>query len=147
MRRPGLRDGAFTPIDYPGAMGTFPTMVINLGLVVGAYVDSNSHYHGFLLKNGNFTTVDYPGSTFTWFTGVNPRGEMVGFYMDATGQHGLEYNLKTGTFASFDVPVPGASSTEINGIDSQGDLVGRYIGSDGITHAWFMQAPSPKPNR
>lgn len=128
--------GVFTPINYPGAVGTFPTMLITPEMVVGAFYDG-SNYHGFYYYNGAFVKVDHPGAYFTWFSGVNPEGEMTGYYQDGTGQHGLLYSITTGAMVSVDVPVPGSYSSEVNGIDPQGDIVGRYIGSDGNTHGYF----------
>lgn len=131
--------GVFTPINYPGAVGTMPTMLITPSLVVGAFYDG-SNYHGFYYYDGVFTKVDHPGATFTWFTGLNPAGEVIGFYQDGTGQHGLMYSISTGTMVSVDVPVVGSYSTEVNGIDPQGDIVGRYVSSDGNTHGYFWSA-------
>ena len=131
--------GAFTPINFPGAVGTMPTMLITPSLVVGAYYDG-SNYHGFYFYNGVFTSVDHPSASFTWFTGLNPAGEVVGFYTDGTGQHGLMYSINTGAMVSVDVPIAGSSSSEVNGIDPQGDIVGRYVSSDGHTHGYFWSA-------
>ena len=131
--------GVFTPINFPGAVGTMPTMLITPSLVVGAFWDG-SNYHGFYYYNGAFTQIDHPGAFFTWFSGVNPAGEMAGYYQDGTGQHGLLYSISTGTMVSVDVPVAGSSSPEVNGIDPQGDIVGRYVGSDGNTHGYFWSA-------
>src|SRR5215471_5941925 len=50
-----FRQGQFTFIDFPGASGTFPNMVLNPKRVVGAYLDTNSTLHGFLLYNGEFS--------------------------------------------------------------------------------------------
>lgn len=131
--------GVFTPINYPGAVGTMPTMVITPSFVVGAYWDGST-YHGFYYYNGVFTPVNYPGAGVTWFSGVNPGGEMAGYYIDVTGQHGVLYSIFTGTFVSIDVPVSGSSNSEVNGIDPQGDIVGRYVSSDGHTHGYFWGA-------
>lgn len=131
--------GVFTPINYPGAVGTMPTMLITPSLVVGAFWDG-SNYHGFYYYNGAFQKVDHPGAYFTWFSGVNPEGEMAGYYQDGTGQHGLLYSISTAAMVQVDVPVVGSSDSEVNGIDPQGDIVGRYVSSDGNTHGYFWSA-------
>jgi uncharacterized membrane protein len=131
-------NNAFTFIDVPGAMGTFPTMALDPTRIVGTYVDSNNQFHGFSLANGNLTTVDVPNATFTWITGINPEGDLVGFYFDQSGnQQG--FVQRDGSFITVAVPVPGASSSEGNGIDAQGDIVGRYNSADGRTHGFFLR--------
>jgi hypothetical protein len=49
-----LQHDQFTFIDFPGALGTFPTMALDPRRIVGAYFDTNSTLHGFLLRNGEF---------------------------------------------------------------------------------------------
>jgi YVTN family beta-propeller protein len=133
-----FNNNGFTLIDAPGATGTFPTMALDPTRIVGAYVDSGNHIHGFSLANGKFTTVDVPNSTFTWITGINPEGDFVGFYFDQGGnQHG--FVERDGSFMTVEVPVPGAYSSEGNGIDPQSDVVGRYNSADGKTHGFFLR--------
>ncbi|HEY2548605.1 MAG TPA: hypothetical protein VGI46_21200 [Candidatus Acidoferrum sp.] len=128
--------GAFTLVDFPGAMGTYPTMLIDSGRIVGAYLGSDSVTHGFMLSNGTFSTIDFPDSTFTWITGINPEGDVVGFYNSKDGnQHG--FVLSDEVFISIDIP--GATFTVGNGIDPQGDVVGRYGTPDGNTHGYFLR--------
>jgi hypothetical protein len=129
----------FTLIDVPGAVGTFPTMVINPTRIVGSFFGSDSTYHGFALSNGQFRTIDVPDSTLTWITGVSPEGDMVGFYNSQNGNlHG--FVLREDRFISIDLT--GAISTEGNGINLQGDVVGRYITPDGNTHGYFLRCAS-----
>ena len=131
-------NNAFTFIDVPGAMGTFPTMALDPARIVGAYVDTSNHFHGFSLANGKFTSVDVPNSTFTWITGINPEGDLVGFYFDQGGsQHG--FVQREGFFITVEIPVAGTNSAEGNGIDPQSDVVGRYNSADGKTHGFFLR--------
>jgi YVTN family beta-propeller protein len=131
-------NNAFTLIDVPGAMGTFPTMALDPTRIVGTYVDGSNQFHGFSFANGMFTTVDVPNATFTWITGINPEGDLVGFYFDQSGnQHG--FVQRDGSFITVEVPVPGANSSEGNGIDAQSDIVGRYNSADGKTHGFFLR--------
>ena len=128
--------GNFTLVDVPGAVGTFPTMVLDGGQIVGTYFGGDSVFHGFVLSGGEFKTIDVPDSTFTWITGMNPEGDLVGFYNDQNGnQHG--FVLSDGKFISIDVPA--ATSSEGNGIDPEGDVVGRYVTADGRTHGYFLK--------
>src|SRR5437016_2124647 len=128
--------GNFTLVDVPGAVGTFPTMVLDGGQIVGTYFGGDSVFHGFVLSGGEFKTIDVPDSTFTWITGMNPEGDLVGFYNDQNGnQHG--FVLSDGRLISIDVPA--ATSSEGNGIDPEGDVVGRYVTADGRTHGYFLK--------
>ena len=128
--------GSLTLVDFPGAAGTFPTMVLDGSRIVGTYFGSDSVFHGFLLSGGNFQTIDVPDSTFTWITGMNPEGDLVGFYNDQNGnQHG--FVLSDGKFIPIDVPR--AISSEGNGIDPEGNVVGRYVTADGKTHGYSLK--------
>jgi hypothetical protein len=128
--------GIFSLIDVPGAAGTFPTMVLDSGEIVGAYIDTTGVFHGFRQSGGVFTTIDFPDSTFTWITGINPEGDIVGFYNSKDGnQHGLI--LAEGMFISIDIP--SGTSSEANGVDPRGDVVGRYVTPDGNTHGYYLR--------
>ena len=112
-----FRRGEFTLIDFPGAMGTFPTMIIDSR----RNADTNLVVHGFFFDHGSFRTIDFPESTLTWITGVNPQGDIVGFYNSQDGkQHGFVFG--NGGFTSIDIP--GAIATEANGINARGNVVG-----------------------
>jgi probable HAF family extracellular repeat protein len=54
------RNGAFTTIDVPGAMLTFPLGINDRGHVVGMYRDANQVGHGFLYRDGAITMIDHP---------------------------------------------------------------------------------------
>lgn len=58
-----LRDGNFTPMEFPGAIGTIPAMTA-AQRVVGGYCDSSETAHGFLLADGVYDKIDCPGATF-----------------------------------------------------------------------------------
>jgi uncharacterized membrane protein len=125
----------FTLFDFPGAMGTFPTAIIDNGNIVGAYLTTDNAVHGFLLSNGTFSTIHFPNSTFDWVNDVNLRGEIVGFYNDQDGvQHGFVQSK--GAFKSIDPP--GSITTSALGINPQGDVVGQYVTPDGNTHGWSL---------
>jgi uncharacterized membrane protein len=114
-------------IDFPGARDTFAYGVSSNGDIVGAYTDSSSQSHGYLLHAGAFTTIDYPGAAFTVAWGMNSYGDIVGYYLppgstclkDARG-----FLRHDGAFTSIDVP--GAARTQALGINAQGDIVGFY---------------------
>jgi hypothetical protein len=42
----------------PGAVQTFTTGVNNAGVTVGAYIDKNNVYHGYILNSKKLTKLD-----------------------------------------------------------------------------------------
>jgi hypothetical protein len=54
------RDGSFSSIDVPGALGTYAFGINSAGEIVGFYVDSSGVGHGFVLSHGVFITLDFP---------------------------------------------------------------------------------------
>jgi len=55
------------------------------GDIVGFYIDSAKHQHGFLLKDGQFASLDFNDSKVssvrvTIANGINPEGDIVGQY-------------------------------------------------------------------
>jgi probable HAF family extracellular repeat protein len=126
-------------IDVPGAAGTVPHAINNLGQIVGTYTDASSEY-GFLYRGGTFTTIDVPGATATQALGINDTGRIVGTYTDAGGEHGFLY--LDGTFTTTDVPDRIASEA----INDAGQMVGSYIDARGAMHGFFatpVSQPGP----
>ena len=79
-----LYDGAFTPINFPGATETIVQGINNSGEVVGWYT-SGGQTHGFTYHNGTYLSVDYPGASVTELFGINNNGEIVGTYTCSSG--------------------------------------------------------------
>jgi hypothetical protein len=74
-----------TSFQFPGSLSTQALGVINLGEIIGDYLDAGGVMHGFLDNLGAFTTLDPTGSTATTINGINDEGTVVGFYVNATG--------------------------------------------------------------
>jgi len=74
------------PIDYPGSLGPFGTVVSatnNRGWLVGRYYDNDTIDHAFLFKPPNtFFSFNYPEAIGTRFNGINNRGLICGEYQD-----------------------------------------------------------------
>lgn len=77
---------AFTPIQYPGAMGTYPLRINKAGVIAGYFYDSGFGGHGFTYSNGTFTQID-GGSTCgsTFVTGINDSGVLSGYCFASQG--------------------------------------------------------------
>jgi uncharacterized membrane protein len=116
----------FTSINYPGAISTFAYGINPAGDIVGGYVDSLNHEHGFVLSAGSFTSFDWPGSTWTEGWGINPQGDIVGQY--GRFENGFNtvhgFLLRDGTF--YPIDVPGQPNTMPVKISPEGTIVGCY---------------------
>jgi uncharacterized membrane protein len=114
----------FSSIDVPGAITTAPRGLNDLGVIVGAYLDSAGHNHGFVLQDGTYTTVDDPeGAQGTAAVRINNRGEIVGFYIDSNQvEHG--FFLRKGVYINFDYPH--SAGTEARAINDWRQVVGIY---------------------
>jgi probable HAF family extracellular repeat protein len=128
-----LDDGAFTPIDFPGALGTVAFGINDRGHIVGSFVDNRGAVHGFLLDDGVFTHIDVPGATLSTGNGITNRGQIVGTFVDTSDvAHG--YLLDNGRFTT--IAPPGAMTTEAVGINDRGQIVGVFIDAAGVAHGF-----------
>jgi hypothetical protein len=131
--------GTFTPLDVPGATGTFPADT-DAGRVVGNYDDALGT-HGFISDGVVATTLDYPLSTVlgTFVSGVDGPN-VVGSYLDLlTGAaHGFLFNGSD----IIPIDVPGATDTAVNGIDGM-RVVGSYVDGAGDRHGFVATVPEP----
>lgn len=125
-----------TQIDVPGSLATDSYGINNQGDVVGAFFDSASQAHGFLLQGGRFQTIDVPGSLATVAVGVNEAEEIVGNFFDGTAVHGFLY--RNGSFQQIDFP--GAPNTAIRGLNSARDIVGAYFPSATETRGFVLHS-------
>jgi probable HAF family extracellular repeat protein len=140
--------GAFTQLDYPGAISTQAQGVNRAGEVVGSYTDANKNQHGFKYVQGAWTTIDIPNATATFAQGVDSLGNIVGQYNDANGFHG--FLLKT-TGEIQTINFPGTQGATIaNGINDKGQIVGIYtdptilkIEGYELTNGQFQQVRYP----
>ena len=138
-----LDRGRITKFDAPQASGeTAPSSINNHGQIVGAYVDADVTYHGFLRdKAGRFTTIDIPGAKGTSLYRINDRGQLVGRYSQTHAniqdpnaiQRG--FLLDHGKLTRIDVP--GAAETQAVGINNRGQIVGEYQQPTGVFHGFL----------
>lgn len=111
--------GAFTSLNYPGAVQTDAFDINSSGQIVGYYADATG-VHGFLDNAGTFSSLNYPGAHTKAF-GINDSGQIVGAYTDGISGAFL---YDAGTFTS--LKYPGAHLTEAFGINNSGEIVGFY---------------------
>jgi hypothetical protein len=139
--------------DAPGAdttpyegHGTFPSSINDFGVIIGAALDSNEIYHGFVrTPDGKFTRFDVPGTGGTPGSyggtlpnSVNDLGEIAGYYSDTSGAtHGF-IRSATGKVTSFDPP--NSVGTIPIAINLEGDVVGYYYDSGSQFHAFLRKA-------
>jgi probable HAF family extracellular repeat protein len=131
-----LKGGAFTTLDYPGAIGTQANAINDAGTIVGFYEEHSTQQHGYMYLNGVFTQLDFPGANWTYPAGINNAGTVAGSFQDRNYiVHGFIYS--GGVFTQIDVP--NAFSTAIGGINNKGEItagadmnnstVGNFIGT------------------
>jgi uncharacterized membrane protein len=84
------KNGAFTNIDFPGAVATFPVKISNNGDIVGTYIDGPQFEHGFSFDKGRYSTIDRPETGFqdTQIVAVNSFDNVLGF---ASGSSGVKW--------------------------------------------------------
>jgi hypothetical protein len=128
----------FTTLDDPlasGYGGTFANGIYE-GNIVGNYIDTNRHSHGFLLSGTTYTTIDDPlasGTNFGTFANGIYAGRIVGCYYDGSGvAHG--FLLSGTTYTTLDDPLASGSGSQ-PGTYAQGisgnTIVGFYSGTNG----------------
>jgi uncharacterized membrane protein len=129
-----LRDGAFTPIDYPGAVYTDARGINSRGEIVGGYRmlgEPGVNIHGYLRsKDGDFIPLDFPGHTNTIPQRIGRDGLVVGCRHDAdtmATMRGVMINARDiGEFDEID-----AFASMNNGATPDGSLiVGLYTDMD-----------------
>jgi hypothetical protein len=126
-------------IDYPGANVTVAQGINDPQRVVGYYLGSDGHYHGFFFDKKSYTAINFPGALDTYAMGLNNPGDTVGYYtdpnrLDSEGKpqkRGFIYD-KQGNFMTIDFNILGvtASETICYGINSSGVIVGTYTDTD-----------------
>ena len=81
--------GAFTQIDFPGALMTEAWDINNSGVIIGWY-EVGAFAYGFTWINGQYTSLSYPGAEGTFAEGTNASGQIVGAYtLDNIHYHGF----------------------------------------------------------
>jgi hypothetical protein len=134
---------SFVGLNYPGATGTFPMAINNVGQIVGYWVNPGQATSGnFLYSEGNFSSISSPG-TLSTPTGINDNGQIVGtYYPDYPGNqylyHGFLYS--GGSYTTIDYP--GAYATSVNGINASGQIVGSYTAQDGSSQIFLYSGGS-----
>lgn len=121
-----LKNKVFTRVDIPGATDTRVLGLNDAGDVVGDYMTSDGHIHGFLLHHaGSLQKINQPGSNFTTASGVNNSLTVVG-----NGTTGFIW--RNGAFTTLDITnhTTGGESETINGISNLGVIVGSLFRQD-----------------
>jgi uncharacterized membrane protein len=147
--------GAYSSIDFPGAILTEAWRITDAGEILGRYKSStDGSFHMFLFANGSFTAIpDVPNAIATASSnyssgGLTEAGNIVGDYSDATpifkdfkgigknngNLHG--FLLSGGAYTRIDFP--GANATGAWAVNSSGYIAGPYIDADNNSHGYLM---------
>ena len=150
-----LRNGSFTPENFPGSVQTQVTGLNDRGVTVGFWSGMNNANQvndnfGFYSAGGRFHSVNFPTGNnaspqVDQLLGVNDHDIAVGFYTNAQGgNRGYTYDIRTRTFNR--VLVPGAPagqdqgsgpSLTAAGINNHGDVTGFYARTSSRTDAFL----------
>ena len=122
----------YTTFSYPGSTSTTATGINNGGVIVGSYVDSAGHSHGYRYANGTFTRIDHAGAENTYLNGINDYGDIVGNYLTSSGGAG-GFKLHGGTF--YAVNYPGQPYAIPMGINKYGEIVGYFGNAHGFIYS------------
>jgi probable HAF family extracellular repeat protein len=128
----------FQSVTFPGARSTFLNGINKAGTIVGDYLATDGHFHGFQLKNGQFTIIHPNGATDTFVNGINSSGTIVGnFFTGGVDSHGF-IRSSSGGISTLDFPGEvGFGGTTFNDISNSGQIVGTvWTGPD--TRASFV---------
>jgi probable HAF family extracellular repeat protein len=154
---------AYTTIDVPGSVFTFPLGINDAGQIVGGYHDAVGLTPGFLLSGGNYTRLDVPSSlgggfgiVYTTAHGINASGQIVGSYAYSVNlrpptEYQFGFLLSGSNYTAFSVTGPGPNpipTTGFNGINGAGQIVGgirRIVNNsfDGTAQAFVLSAGNP----
>jgi uncharacterized membrane protein len=121
-----LRDGRFTPVDFPGGQGTKVSGINDRGEMVG-YYDTADARRGFFLRRGRFTKLDAPGATFTLPSNIDNRGRVVGAFADAAALNARGFVWEDGRYTTIAGP-KGRTDTIALANNDRGDIL---VPSDG----------------
>jgi len=118
-------------IKFPGASQTFVGGSNNFGTIVGDYIGSDNHFHGFKLKNGTFTKIHPNGAVDTFVNGINDSGVIVGPFSTG-GVDNQGFVDRNGAISTLSFPGEvGFGGTTLNDISNTGVIVGMvWTGSD-----------------
>jgi probable HAF family extracellular repeat protein len=128
----------YTTIDDPLATTmTSARDINNAGQIVGEYIDSSNHLHGFLLSGGTYSPIDDPLATpiaGTSAYGINGSGQIVGKYTDSMN-HTHGFLLIGSTYTTLDYSMT-STTTVAWDINTFGQIVGNYV-SGGQGHGFL----------
>jgi hypothetical protein len=120
--------GPFRTIDAPGAAATSLTDINDRGQLLGARVEPDGTFRGFVLERGRYTTFAAPGARVVAPLDINNRGQIVGSaYRDPAAAAGRGFLLAQGARGPLTpINFPGAANTVVTGINDRGRIVGAY---------------------
>lgn len=102
LGRFGQARAGYVTLDPPGAIFS-AAYGINGNNIVGDYVTSGNHIHGYVYDGTSYTTLDDPlGAKGTVAKGISGNN-IVGYYFDSSShEHGFLYN--GASYTTLDVP-------------------------------------------
>jgi len=114
-------NGAFSAINYPGAVNTVTNGGINnTNLLVGSYSNGGG-LNAYVDSNGVFTSLNVPSASTSGASGINDQGQIVGWGINGSY---FAFVLNGNVYTTF--RVPGSISTVAADINNSGQIVGWF---------------------
>jgi hypothetical protein len=119
-------DGVVSPVDFPGAIVTFPYGIASDGTIVGEFLIKRRTFGFIRGPAGQYKAFQIPGAMMAVPYAVNNVAHKIaGFYVIPNQTtHGFVYDYITDTTMTVDWADPTTTFTAITGINSQGVIVG-----------------------
>lgn len=130
-------DAEYTPVVYPGAIGTVVRGVNNRNDVGGEYTDAGEVVRAFVRIGGVFAPLSFPDAVRASVRGINDEGAAVGYTEAASGARRCFLLARDGTVTMLDYP--DAASTMCGDINNRGDVVGAWADSERRLHGFVRR--------
>jgi hypothetical protein len=123
------RNGAFTVVDVPNSLGTFPTTINEGGEIAGSVVGATGGNAFIRDQSGSFTVFNVPGVNTFGPMNLNSAGVVVGSYLDENAVSHSFRRTPDGTLTIIDFPGAGTGpfdGTYASSINAAGVITGAY---------------------
>jgi hypothetical protein len=132
------KGGAFTQIDYPGAIDTVCFGITDAGEITGTYINASGLPYGFTYTKSKFATTDFAGTR-----GINNKGAYDGIYWGVDGVQ-QAYLAVPQTLRLATIKIAKAQQGAFYGVNNSGVYVGNYVDSSGKEHGMMISGGKVK---
>ena len=147
------RFGQMHELRFPDSVRTEGWNINQDGSVVGYYVSTDGHRHGFIARpaaqvkeqpvatpttfNYTFESIDVPGADVLELTASSDFEDYAGNTRSPDGEKIIGFTLIDGVFTTYDFP--GSKNTFFYALGNDGTAAGHYEDSDGLYHGVVLE--------